>query len=88
MVRKISQEQIDKIYEAYNAGMMIPEAADYAKVSKSVVCKYWKKKGLETHFKNGLKEEKINKIYEAHGLGMTQKETAEYSETNITAVQK
>jgi len=83
---KLTKEQIDKIYEAHRLGMTITKAGEYAGVHSVTVLNYWKKEGLETHFKQDLTQEQIDKIYEAHELGMSQNEATKYANVSRIAI--
>ncbi|MEM4714105.1 MAG: hypothetical protein QXQ79_00995 [Candidatus Nanoarchaeia archaeon] len=48
---RLPKETIEKIFEAYNLGMCVNEAAEYANVHPSTIRKYWKQAGLVVEFK-------------------------------------
>lgn len=45
MPKRVSQNQINKIYEAHEKEMTTREAAEYAGVNPSTIFRYWNKKG-------------------------------------------
>lgn len=76
-IQELTLEQRTKIKEANDMGMSIPQAAKYAKCSKTSVHRVWKEENLETNFESGspipraTKKEIDLKVVEAHKKGMS-----------------
>ncbi len=58
--QQISENKIDKIFEAHKLEMSILESSEYAEVSERTVHRYWKKEGLKPHY--GFGESRISRI--------------------------
>jgi len=78
--RPISEEQKNKIIDAYSSGMTIKETAKHVGVSYETARRYLKNAGVVLpRGRRTLSEEEKNKIYEAHSLGMSLSKAAKYA---------
>ncbi|MBW2972272.1 hypothetical protein KY359_04520 [Candidatus Woesearchaeota archaeon] len=50
--QKLTEEQIEKIYEAHQLGHSLRQAAEHARTNDRTIQKYWRKKELEPHYKD------------------------------------
>lgn len=82
---KLTQTKIAKVYKAHELMMSISKSAEYARVGHGTISKYWKKRGLEVHFKRGrppITKKQMDRIYEAYRLEMSTRKAAEYAKVS------
>ena len=74
MPKTLTQDIIDKIYEAHDLGMTLTKAGHYAEVNVMTVKKYLKISGLKVHFERNRASKKNNetnqnKIADGYNFG-------------------
>lgn len=60
MPKPLTQNILDKLYEAHDLKMSVNEAANYTGVSGITIKKYWEKRGLEVYFERDRTSKKNN----------------------------
>ncbi|NQU78462.1 hypothetical protein HQ545_01710 [Candidatus Woesearchaeota archaeon] len=88
----ITDKQEERVYKAHSLDMSIREAADYAGVGVTTVCRKWKKKNLKPNNKPGglskLTTYQKRRMREAYNLKMSTRQAADYAKVNRQTVLK
>ncbi|MBU0906848.1 MAG: hypothetical protein KKD18_06310 [Nanoarchaeota archaeon] len=91
MVRRLLEEQLERVYKAHRMGLPLDKASEYAGTTNATVLKYWRLRGLRPNFGRrwrSLKRDQIERIHEAHRLGMNNIEASRYAGVSSATICK